>query len=233
MIHSQEMSIPGYQIGDNHLSIDKFREMDYLAVERYHLPVELMMENAGLQLARLVAHFLPSGGKVLIGIGPGNNGGGGLVAARRLSGWGFQTHLDIPLKDINDLTKIQLDRALATGVSNRPVNDPGIFVDAYLGFSQRLPLPDAIRQSVDMSKTLICPRISLDIPTGFDKSTGKTDFNPGVILTLAAMKTELLSLSGESEMYLADLGIPEVIYGHYGIKQPSQFRYGGLLKCIL
>lgn len=30
------------------LSLDAFREMDYYAVNNYHLPVELMMESAGL-----------------------------------------------------------------------------------------------------------------------------------------------------------------------------------------
>ena len=225
------MDIPGYQIEDNHLSIDKFREMDYLAIERYHLPVELMMENAGLQLARLVAS-LSSGGRVLIGIGPGNNGGGGLVAARRLAGWGFQVHLDIPVKELNELSRIQLQRALAAGISNHPVDNPDLYVDAFLGFSQRLPLPEVIQQSMQAGKKRSCPTISLDIPTGFNKRTRETLFNPEFILTLAAMKTELLSLSGGSEIFLADLGIPGAIYHHFGIKHPSMFRYSGLLKCI-
>ena len=37
------------------LELASFREMDYFAVENYSLPIELMMENAGLQLANLVA----------------------------------------------------------------------------------------------------------------------------------------------------------------------------------
>ena len=61
------MQIPDYVVGDNHLLLERFREMDYLASERYHLPVELMIENAGLQLERLIGHCIPSGGRVLIG----------------------------------------------------------------------------------------------------------------------------------------------------------------------
>ena len=72
--------------------------MDYLAVNEYLLPIELLMENAGLHLARLVTHILPTPGKVLIGVGPGNNGGGGLVAARRLAAWGYKVDLDLPLQ---------------------------------------------------------------------------------------------------------------------------------------
>jgi len=37
------------------LTIDQFKEMDRLATEQYFLPIELMMENAGLQLARAIA----------------------------------------------------------------------------------------------------------------------------------------------------------------------------------
>ena len=77
-----EVSIP---ISDA-LELSDFRQMDYYAVENYQLPIELMMENAGLQLAKLAAQF--SGiekAKILIGVGNGNNGGGGMVAARRLA----------------------------------------------------------------------------------------------------------------------------------------------------
>ena len=62
------------------LSLESFKEMDYLAVEKYALPIELMMENAGLQLARLITFSATKNSKILIGIGNGNNGGGGLVA---------------------------------------------------------------------------------------------------------------------------------------------------------
>lgn len=226
------MIIHEYLIADNHLSLEKFREMDYRAVQDYHLPVELMMENAGLQLARLIVHNIPSGGRVLLGIGPGNNGGGGLVAARRLSGWGFQVSLDIPVNNLNELSRIQLKRALAVGVIKEPENDPDLFVDAYLGFSQRLPLADVFQKSVKKANRLKCPKISLDIPTGFDQNTGETEFIPDAVLTLAAMKTELLLLSTDIKLFLADLGIPDSIYKDFGIEHPAEFRNSGLLRCM-
>lgn len=225
------MIIPEYTIADNHLSLERFREMDYTAVQHYHIPIELMMENAGLQLARLVAHFISPGGRVLIGIGPGNNGGGGLVAARRLAGWGFPVSLDIPDLKVNELSRIQLKRALAVGVHQYPEDDPDIFIDAYLGFSQRLPLAEIFRKAVEKANRLNCRKISLDIPTGFNQLTGESEFLPATVLTLAAMKTELFRLSTDINLYLADLGIPESIYKNFGIEHPSPFRESGLLKC--
>ncbi len=83
------------------LSLESFKKMDYLAVEKYDLPIELMMENAGLQLARLIALKATKNSKITIGVGNGNNGGGGLVAARRLAAWGYDVYLDLAV----DITK--------------------------------------------------------------------------------------------------------------------------------
>ena len=95
------------------LTIDQFREMDTMAIQNYALPIELLMENAGLQLARLVSSYVNRENEIWIGIGTGNNGGGGLVAARRLSGWGYLVNLDIPERNLKPLASLQLERALA------------------------------------------------------------------------------------------------------------------------
>jgi NAD(P)H-hydrate epimerase len=226
------MHIPEVIISrEDHLPIEKFRQMDYLAVEEYHLPIELMMENAGLQLARLVTNILPSPGKVLMGIGIGNNGGGGLVAARRLSAWGYEVDLDMPLIELNPLPKIQLARAQAFGVRVQATHPPDLFVDAYFGFSQRLPLPASFQFAIDRANKLKCPKISLDIPSGFDTETGETLFKPDYILTLAAMKSELFQLRGKVEFYIADLGIPALVYERFNIRQARAFKENGLLSC--
>ena len=226
------MHIPDITINQNgHLPVEKFREMDYQAVNEYLLPIELMMENAGLHLARLIANILPDPGTVLIGIGPGNNGGGGLVAARRLSAWGYQVLLDVPVKELNQLPKTQLARALAFGTEIDTIGNPDIFIDAYLGFSQRLPLSPTIQDSVDKSNQISCPKISLDIPTGFNKISGETVFLPDMILTLGAMKSELFKLTGNTEFYLADLGIPAIIYENFRLNYPPEFRISGLFHC--
>ena len=213
-----------------HLSIEKFRQMDYLATTQYEIPIELMMENAGLQLARLIAMKSTTKEKVLIGIGKGNNGGGGLVAARRLASWGYKVYLDLLFKKLQTLVKNQLKRALNTGVQIQPIEQPDFFADAYLGFSQRLPLPDNIKQAIDKVTRIECPKISLDLPTGFDKDTSKTMFNPDIILTLAAMKTELIPLLNNVQILIADISIPTLVYEHFSIRQPEGFKESGLVS---
>jgi NAD(P)H-hydrate epimerase len=211
--------------------MEKFREMDYLSVQEYKIPVELMMENAGLQLARLVSLIKPVPCDVLVGIGTGNNGGGGLVAARRLAGWGYRVFLDVPVNPLQSLPMLQLERALAVGALIRSINHPDIFIDAYLGFSQRLPLSQKYLDAINRASQYKCVKISLDLPTGFDKSTGESLFIPDIIVTLSAMKTELLSLAAFVDIFLADLGLPQIVYKKFSLEQPTGFRASGLLKC--
>jgi len=227
------MDIPDIHITDkNHISLNRFREMDYLSVDKYHLPIELMMENAGLNLARLAAGFLPDSGKILISAGTGNNGGGGLVAARRLSGWGFRVFLDIPDPKLKELPAYQLDRALAFGAKIEKVDNPDLFIDALLGFSQFLPLSNEYQNAVDDANRFSCTKISLDLPTGFNAQTSTCLFRPDLIMTLAAMKTELLPLTKDIDIFLADIGLPEEVYNKFGLEQPGEFKRSSLLRLL-
>jgi len=211
------------------LTIDKFREMDSLAIQKYAIPVELMMENAGLQLAYLVSSYASRRDKIRIGIGPGNNGGGGLVAARKLAGWGYLVHLDMPEKKLKSLPALQLVRALASGAEISPPGRSDIFVDAYFGFSQKLPLPEVFIASIEKANKESDLRISLDLPSGFNKNNGDQLFKPDIILTMAAPKTELIKYGLDQNLFMADIGMPRELYEHFGIPQPA-FDQTGIVK---
>ena len=137
---------------ENALELKHFREMDYYAVDQYNLPIELMMENAGLHLASFVSNLTPKSKKIKIGVGNGNNGGGGLVAVRRLAAWGYEVFID-PFTDIvKPIPKLQLKRALAFGVCIKEISNPDVWIDAYLGFSQRLPLNKELILKMEYSR---------------------------------------------------------------------------------
>ncbi len=207
------------------LSLNSFREMDNLVVEEYGLPIELMMENAGLQLARLVVKSIKDQNcKVLIGVGNGNNGGGGLVAARRLAAWGFDVYLDMPILIDKELPKRQLQRALLFGAKNKPISNPHIWVDAYLGFSQRFPLSKEFNNALERANASKAHRISLDIPMGISKDITNPMFMAHQVLTLAAPKFILNNLAKKVEIYIADLGIPISVYQKFNIAMPPFFK---------
>ncbi len=207
------------------LSLESFKEMDYLAVENYALPIELMMENAGLQLARFIVLSATKNSKILIGVGNGNNGGGGLVAARRLVAWGFDVSLDVAVPITKQLPKTQLERSLLFGAKKKEVPNPDIWVDAYLGFSQRLPLSPVFLDRIRAANSASAIRISLDIPMGISKDLSQPMFKANQVLTLAAPKDLLNLLPSETDIHIADLGIPQAVYKKFNIPMPDFFGH--------
>ena len=206
------------------LELEQFREMDYYAVNNYNLPIEMMMENAGLQLANLVAGFTEKTQSIKIGIGDGNNGGGGLVAARRLAAWGFTVHLDLFTEITKELPAKQLERALKFGAKMESIPLPDVWIDAYLGVSQRLPLPQSLIEIIEEANRNRVVKISLDIPTGFTGEMNSQYFKADKILTLAALKKMLYSLDLQTEIFIADLGIPNEVYAKFGTEQPPFYK---------
>jgi len=104
-------------------------------------------------------------------------------------------------------------------------------VDAYFGFSQRLPLPDLYRTSINKANQHSAFRISLDLPSGFNKENGELLFRPDLILTMAAPKTELIKFGYGPILQIADIAIPRELYDHFGILQPA-FHQSGIIKYL-
>jgi len=77
------------------ITTKQMREVDRAMIEDFGIQLVQMMENAGRALATAARVRLGGsavGRSVLILAGRGNNGGGGLVAARRLANWGAKGH---------------------------------------------------------------------------------------------------------------------------------------------
>lgn len=203
------------------LSLEAFKKMDYYAVEKYGLSIELMMENAGLQLARLIALKAPKECKITIGVGNGNNGGGGLVAARRLVAWGYDVYLDLAVDITKKLPSAQLKRAVLFGAKQNLPNKTNLRVDAYLGFSQRLPLSKVFLEKIALANASTAHRISLDIPIGISEDRSQPMFKAHQVVTLAAPKKILKVLPKETDIFIADIGIPKAIYSVFDIEMPS------------
>ena len=124
---------------------------------------------------------------------------------------------------------LQLERALAAGAMISSISKSDLFVDAYFGFSQKLPLPEAFLISIAKANKASSLKISLDLPSGFNKDTGDLCFKPDYILTMAAPKTELINFGHGPGLYIADIGIPTKLYEHLGIRQ-LDFSHSGIVK---
>lgn len=70
-----------------------------------------LMEMAGLTIAAIISKYYPKAKTVFIAIGPGNNGGDGLVAARHLSEFNYSVSVyksNHPNKPISDFFAVKL-----------------------------------------------------------------------------------------------------------------------------
>ena len=70
-------------------------------VDSYHIALSQMMENAGRDLAEMARRTLHGQVRehpITILCGPGNNGGGGMVAARHLHNWGAHVNVVLAAK---------------------------------------------------------------------------------------------------------------------------------------
>lgn len=227
------------------LSTEQMREVDRLMIEEYGILLIQMMENAGRNLADLAIAML--GGTVtdrslLVLAGRGNNGGGGLVAARHLNNRGadVQVITAAPLETHDNIPAHQLQILLNMGVSISPLEEgwalPGadLLIDALIGYglhgNPRGPVADLIR----LSNGHPAPVLALDAPSGLDTNSGET-YTPCVqataTLTLALPKAGLLAGPSEvvGDLYLADISVPPELYDALGFDLPPLFAAGPLL----
>ncbi|MEX2159707.1 MAG: NAD(P)H-hydrate epimerase [Dehalococcoidia bacterium] len=225
----------------------QMREVDRVMIHELGISLVQMMENAGLQLADLVRRLLAStltGRRVAVLAGRGNNGGGGLAAARRLDAWGARVSVviaDAPER-FQDVPAMQLDilRRMNVPVSQfdgtLPAHD--VLVDALIGYGLEEAPRGATRDLIAAANESAAPTISLDAPSGVDVDTGEA---PGeairaqATLTLALPKIGLLESGARplvGELYVADIGVPPSVYAGLGLDPPPLFADGQLVRLI-
>lgn len=211
------------------------REVDRLMVEEYGIQLVQMMENAGRNLAALARAMAGSlaGRRILVACGKGNNGGGGLVAARHLANWGADVTVaiasphqfaEVPAMQWQALRGLPLRRLEADAAVDAAAPEThALVIDALLGYSLRGDPHGWIATMIDRINALRAPVLSLDVPSGLDATTG-APATPCVratsTMTLALPKTGLLTAEGKAvtgALYLADIGVPPNLYRALGL----------------
>ena len=208
-------------------------EVERAMVRDYRISLLQMMESAGRNLAQLArTRFLAGdarGRAIVVLAGAGGNGGGAMVCARRLHGWGarVQVILAQPLQRLGQAASHQLNILERMGIPEVecgafPRESTGIWaelvIDGIIGCglkgAPRSPAADLIRWANEQS----APTIALDVPSGLDATTGTINdpaIRAAATLTLALPKRGLRVSGTEShvgELYLGDIGIPPSLY---------------------
>lgn len=203
------------------------RNADFRAMTEIGVSGIVLMENAGRNAVDLMIANYPSVASVCILVGPGNNGGDGLVMARHfwlrkisvsiissVSADHFQGASAINLKIAQSigipvlLSSEMSDMKIRTTMSSRE-----ICVDALLGTgSTGSPRGECARIISLLPKEV--PVVSIDIPSGVDPVTGCI-YMPCVkselTITMLAPKTGLGTMPGAKhvgKIEIADIGVP-------------------------
>jgi NAD(P)H-hydrate epimerase len=167
-------------------TVDEMRELDRRAISEYSIPEPILMENAG-HAAFCVAHReIGVGDKSFVVLcGPGNNGGDGLVVARKLHSSGARVEsfvLGDP-REYRGSAKTNLEMLERSGslVDTRPsleaihraIVDSDVVVDALLGTGLTREVGGVYAKIIEEVNRHGRQVLSLDIPSGVDGSTGQ------------------------------------------------------------
>ncbi|MYD74589.1 MAG: NAD(P)H-hydrate epimerase, partial [Chloroflexi bacterium] len=172
------------------LTSAEMRELESRA-EAAGVSTDTLMENAGLAVAQEIWMQLGSleDRRIAVLVGPGNNGGDGLVAARHLFEWGAQVRvyalrersdsqwtqtveLGVPCGTVSEDEDFEALEALLSGAE--------AIVDALLGTGSSRPIEGDLagimqRLAAIRSRTVKPKLVAVDLPSGLDADSGRLD----------------------------------------------------------
>jgi hydroxyethylthiazole kinase-like uncharacterized protein yjeF len=203
------------------------------------VPGQRLMEHAGTAVAAAAKALADATGRwgrgpVLVLCGPGNNGGDGLVAARRLARAGADVVVVLVatgprpttpdalrnwdrLDNETRVTRLRAGNARELAMLDRNIERAALIVDALLGTGVRGELREPIRSAVEVierARLAGVPVLAVDTPTAMDLSSGDPStpvVRADLTVTFHRPKTGLLSRRGASyagKVLVAPIGIP-------------------------
>lgn len=212
------------------VSGEKMGEIDGEAINRFGIPGLMLMENAGLQVVRLIQELRPdrNRGRVAIFCGRGNNGGDGFVIARHLGRLGYRVttwaldqasaykgdaavNYQILLRQGVEVFQLKEDNPLAF---TRDLGTDDLIVDALLGTGLQRPVSGLLAEVIAALNDSAAKTVSVDIPSGVSASTGEvlgTAVQAHYTVTFALPKRGLLLFPGAAHtgrLIVADIGMP-------------------------
>ncbi len=208
----------------------QMREIDARASQEGLTPA-VLMEKAGLAVASELRIWAGSvvGKRILGLIGPGNNGGDGLVALRYLHDWGANVMAYLvsgKRRDDSNLEILTSRRVRVEALDSDGLNSFGqelagadIVLDAVLGTGRNRPLTGAVKEALERVRVERARRkwlkvVAVDLPSGMDADTGVTDpstVSADLTISLHLPKLGAYTSHGFSrigKLVVADIGIP-------------------------
>lgn len=167
------------------VTADQMRQIDKRTIESIGIPSHVLMERAGVSVARWIKDTYKKGkfySKVVVIAGGGNNGGDGIVAARELFNSGCNVKVLLLIREDrlspDCLTQLRIARKIGvpvefrTDVTETDIHG-AIMVDALFGTGLNKEIEGPIAKVIDFINSCKSPVISIDIPSGISSDTGQ------------------------------------------------------------
>ncbi|HEU5228493.1 MAG TPA: NAD(P)H-hydrate dehydratase [Ktedonobacteraceae bacterium] len=212
------------------VTVAEMRELEAQADKRCGLTSSLLMQQAGKSAAEIFIAHLPanhtvSGLEILFLIGPGNNGGDGLVMARHLEQEGAIVHLYDWKRHKLTVRGHGVAEEEAVTELEAIIRHVPYVIDALLGTGHSRPLPEDMRGLIrrvhqEREQRPELRFVAIDLPTGLNSDTGEVD--PGTVradmtITLACPKQGFFFFPGRGyigELSVGDIGLPSELERH-------------------
>ncbi len=212
------------------LTASESRQVDLLSQQKYGVASFNLMTRAGEAVADEIVRW-PStamlGRGVLVVAGKGNNGGDGMVAARRLK----QVGIDVRALVLGSVDALKGDAARACNEfvgaggsveaidSEQRLRDafaptPGILIDAIFGTGLNAPIQGLPRLAVELCDSCAAPAVAVDIASGVNSDTGAimgAAVRASLSVTFGFAKYGHVSYPGAGccgELKIVDIGFP-------------------------
>lgn len=196
------------------------------------IPTSELMNNAGLAIAKATQNWLEdvTDKRIVILIGPGNNGGDGLVAARHLHDWKAMVfvYLAAPRTKDDENYNILLEKSIICNQASKDVkgtllagllDSSSAVLDCLFGTGKSRPISGVYKRILEQVREAkgnhpSLQIVSADLPSGMNADTGEIDpVTPKADLTITLGYTKRgMLLFPAAEMVgtfaVADIGIP-------------------------
>ena len=211
-------------------TVAQIRAIEQAALD--NLPAGTLMQRAGKAVADAALALLPKDKpdrRILIAVGPGNNGGDALVAALELAMRGVTISIVMPVApgQLSQDAKNALDKANSSLISFIELTslrkDHGwdLAIDGLFGIGLTRQVQGEFRALVNYLNHLSCPVLAIDVPSGLNADHGSLVGPDGIAvkanttISFIANKPGLYTLHGRDyagTVMVNDLDISRIVF---------------------
>jgi len=212
-------------------TVSQMKELDQRASEEFGISEELLMENAGQAVYYVISQEIGTKDrKFVIFCGAGNNGGDGLVVARKIYSNGGQVKvflLDDEAKfkgaarknfEIASRLSIQISRLTSISSVRSALADCDAVVDAIFGTGLGRAVQGIHKDVIELINESTATVFSVDIPSGINGDTGQimgTAVEADHTVTFGLPKLGNMLYPGYEhcgKLYVSHISFPPVLY---------------------